>query len=123
MEKTLFTQPSSIGEQMGVDDMQEALDLGFLDVHGKKTDSTSVRMTHEALQAIDALAAMDDIKRSEWIRDAAIEKLMKFKKQHEYLSRAFGNTTNTVNTSSTNKESPVAVTTELDIQNLEGNEQ
>ena len=33
---------------MGVDDMQEALDLGFLDVHGKKTDSTSVRMTHEA---------------------------------------------------------------------------
>ena len=37
--------------------------------------------------------------------------------------RAFGNTTNTVNTSSTNKESPVAVTTELDIHNLEGNEQ
>ena len=24
---------------MGVDDMQEALDLGFLDVQGKKTDS------------------------------------------------------------------------------------
>ena len=108
---------------MGVDEMQEALDLGFLDVQGKKTDSTSVRMTHEALQAIDALAAMDDIKRSEWIRDAAIEKLLKFKKQHEYLSRAFGNTTNTVNTSSTNKESPVAVTTELDVQNFGVNEQ
>ena len=97
--------------------MQEALDLGFLDVQGKKTDSTSVRMTHEALQAIDALAAMDDIKRSEWIRDAAIEKLLKFKKQHEYLSRAFGNAINTVNTSSTNKESPVARTTELDCSN------
>ena len=108
---------------MGVDEMQEALDLGFLDVHGKKTDSTSVRMTHEALQAIDALAAMDDIKRSEWIRDAAIEKLMKFKKQHEYLSRAFGSATNTVNTSSTNKESPVARTTELDVQNFGVNEQ
>ena len=102
---------------MGVNDMQEALDLGFLDVHGKKTDSTSVRMTHEALQAIDALAAMDDIKRSEWIRDAAIEKLLKFKKQHEYLSRAFGNTTNTMNTSSTNKESPSAGTNELDCSN------
>ena len=101
---------------MGVDEMQEALDLGFLDVHGKKTDSTSVRMTHEALQAIDALAAMVDIKRSEWIRDAAIEKLLKFKKLHEHLSRAFGNTTNTVNTSSTNKESPSARTDEPDVQ-------
>lgn len=108
---------------MGVDELKEALDLGFLDVHGKKTDSTSVRMTHEALQAIDALAAMDDVKRSEWIRDAAIEKLVKFKKQHEYLSRAFGNTTNTMNTSSTNKESPVARTTELDVQNFGVNEQ
>ena len=108
---------------MGVDDMQEALDLGFLDVQGKKTDSTSVRMTHEALQAIDALAAMDDIKRSEWIRDAAIEKLIRFKKQHEYLSRAFGNTTNTVNTSSTNKESPVVGATEPDVQSLGDKEQ
>lgn len=108
---------------MGVNNMQEALDLGFLDVQGKKTDSTSVRMTHEALQAIDALAAMDDIKRSEWIRDAVIEKLLKFKKQHEYLSRAFGNATNAMNTSSINKESPSARTDELDVQNLEGNEQ
>ena len=99
---------------MGVDEMQEAMNLGFLDVSGKKTDSTSVRMTHEALQAIDALAAMDDVKRSEWIRDAAIEKLMKFKRQHEYLSKAFSNSTNTVNTSYSNEKSPVAVTTELD---------
>ena len=68
------------------------------------------------MQAIDALAAMDDIKRSEWIRDAAIEKLLKFKKQHEYLSRAFGNTTNTANTSPTNKESPSARTDEPDVQ-------
>lgn len=108
---------------MGVDELKEAMDLGFLDVHGKKTDSTSVRMTHDALQAIDALAAMDDIKRSEWIRNAAIEKLIKFKEQYEYLSRAFGNTTNTVNTSSTNKESPVVGATELDVQNFGVNEQ
>ena len=92
--------------------------------YGKKTDSTSVRMTHEALQAIDALAAMDDIKRSEWIQDAAIEKLIKFKKQHEYLSRAFGNTANTVNTSSTNKESPSGATNGLsDSITLGANEQ
>ena len=78
--------------------MQEALELGFLDVQGKKTDSTSVRMTHEALQAIDALAAMDDIKRSEWIRDAVIEKLVRLKRQHDYLSKAFGGATNTTNT-------------------------
>ncbi len=103
---------------MGVNDMQEALDLGFLDVQGKKTDSTSVRMTHEALQAIDALAAMVRHKNARnRIRNAAIEKLLKFKKQHEYLSRAFGNTTNTVNTSSTSKESPSAGTDELDCSN------
>ena len=77
----------------------------------------------DEMQAIDALAEMVDIKRSEWIRDAAIEKLLKFKKQHEYLSRAFGNTTNTMNTSSANKESPVARTTELDVQNFGVNEQ
>lgn len=102
--------------------MQEALGLGFLDMNGKKTDSTSVRMTHEALQAIDALAAMDDIKRSEWIRDAAIEKLMRYKKQHEYLSKAFGNTTSTGNTSHTQK-SPVAGTTGLEFNNLGDREQ
>ena len=96
--------------------MQEAAELGFLDLDGKRSDSVSTRLPYEALCAIDALAAMDDIKRSEWIRDAAIEKLIRFKKQHEYLSRAFGSTTNTVNTSSTNKESPVARTTELDVQ-------
>ena len=48
---------------MGVDEMQEALDLGFLDVHGKKTDSTSVRMTHEALQAIDVHCHVGSLER------------------------------------------------------------
>ncbi len=86
---------------MRPEDMQEAINLGFLDVHGKKTDSTSVRLTHEALYAIDELSAMDDIKRSEWIREAVIEKLVKLKRQHDCLSRAFGNATNTVNTSFT----------------------
>ena len=103
--------------------MQEAIFLGFLDVGGKKTDSTSIRMTHEALQAIDALAAMDDVKRSEWIRDAAIEKLMKFKRQHEYLNKAFSCATNTLNTSNTQQKSSTAGTDELGVQNLKGNEQ
>lgn len=87
--------------------MQEAIDLGFLDMHGKKTDSTSVRFTHEALHAIDALAAMDDIKRSEWIRDAAIEKLLRLKRQHEYMDKAFGRSTNTANTLDTKKRKPI----------------
>lgn len=93
--------------------MQEAFDLGFLDVTGKKTDSVSTRFTYEALHAIDALAAMDDLKRSEWVRDAVIEKLLKMKRQHEYLVKAFGGSTNTANTSNSKSESPVAVTTEL----------
>ncbi len=89
---------------MRAEDMQEAIEIGFLDVPGKKTDSTSVRLTHEALHAIDELAAMDDIKRSEWIRDAIIEKLVKLKRQHDCLSRAFSPSTHTLNTSYSEKE-------------------
>jgi hypothetical protein len=109
---------------MGVDDMEEALELGFVETSGKKTDSTSVRFTHEALIAIDTLSAMDDIKRSEWIRDAAIEKLLKLKRQHEYLSKAFGSATYSLNTSGTQNKSPSGATDEPIVQNtLEGKEQ
>lgn len=80
------------------DEMQEAAELGFLDIDGKRSDSVSTRLPYEALCAIDALAAMDDIKRSEWIRDAVIEKLVRLKRQHDYLSKAFGGATNTTNT-------------------------
>ena len=57
MEKTLSTQSSSVGAQMGVDDLKEAIEKGYLGT-----------LVHQ-------------------------------------------------------KESPVGATTELDIQNLEGNEQ
>ena len=56
------------------------------------------------MQAIDALAAMDDIKRSEWIRDAAMTKLEKFRRQHKYLSKVFSTATNTSNTVHSDKE-------------------
>lgn len=83
--------------------MQEAASLGFVDTEGKKTESVSVRFTHDALGAIDALSAMDDIKRSEWVRDAALEKLLKYKRQHEYLSKVFPEARNTANTPNTDK--------------------
>ena len=89
---------------MGVDEMQEALDLGFLDVHGEKTDSTSVRMTHEALQAIDALAAMDDVSRGEWVRDAVMARVRVKRRQYEYLEKVFGAATYTANTVHSDKE-------------------
>lgn len=94
--------------------MQEALNLGFIEQTGKQTEVTSVRLTHEALRAVDTLAGMDDKRRSEWLRDVVIEKLMELKRQHEYLSKAFGDSTNTLNTSYTNKTSPVGATTELE---------
>ena len=56
------------------------------------------------MQAIDALAEMVDIKRSEWIRDAAIEKLEKFRRQHKYLSEVFSTATDTANTLYSDKE-------------------
>ena len=100
---------------MGVDDMQEALELGFIEANGKKTDLASVRLTHEALNAIDKLSAMDDVKRSEWIRDAVIEKLLRLKRQHEYLSQAFGSATYSLNTSGTQNKSPSAGTDEPNV--------
>lgn len=54
------------------------------------------------------------------MQDAIIEKLIKLKRQHEYLSKELSGSISTLNTQN---KSPVAVTTELDIQNLEGDEQ
>jgi metal-responsive CopG/Arc/MetJ family transcriptional regulator len=58
---------------------------------------------------------MDDVKRSEWIRDAVIEKLLRLKRQHEYLSQAFGSATYSLNTSGTQNKSPTAGTVEPNV--------
>lgn len=102
---------------MRADDMKEAINIGLLDIEGKLSESTSTRLSHGALTAIDVLAAMDDIKRSDWIREACIEKLLRLKRQHQYLSKAFGESTNTSSTLNTKEKSPTAVTAELDLNN------
>ena len=70
----------------------------------KLTDSASFRVTHDELITIDALAAMDDVSRGEWVRNAVMEKILKMKRQHEYLSSVFGAATNTSNTVHSDKE-------------------
>lgn len=93
--------------------MKEAVNIGLLDIEGKLSESTSTRLSHGALTAIDVLSAMDDIKRSDWIREACIEKLLRLKRQHQYLSKAFGSSTNTSETSNTTQKNPSAGTDEF----------
>lgn len=70
----------------------------------KLTDNASVRLSHEELSQIDKLAAMDEVCRAEWLRDAAMTKLEKFRRQHKYLSEVFSTATNTSNTVYSDKE-------------------
>ena len=70
----------------------------------KLTDNASVRLSHEELSQIDRLAAMDDVCRAEWLRDAAMTKLEKFRRQHQYLSEVFSTATDTANTLYSDKE-------------------
>lgn len=70
----------------------------------KLTDNASVRLSHEELSQIDKLAAMDEVCRAEWLRDAAMMKLEKFRRQHKYLSEVFSTATNTSNTVHSDKE-------------------
>ena len=79
--------------------MQEALDLGFLDVHGKKTDSTSVRMTHEALQAIETICNAQGVTLAEWLRDLAIKNLVARKREFHRMEKLWGQTKETSTTS------------------------
>ena len=70
----------------------------------KLTDNASVRLSHEELRQIDRLAAMDDVCRAEWLRDAAMTKLEKFRRQHKYLSEVFSTATDASNTVHSDKE-------------------
>lgn len=85
---------------MRVDVMKEATDLGFLGDDGKKTSSITFKVTPELQFAIDALAGMDDVSRSEWVSNAVIEKIIELKRRYQCLQKAFGHTTNTADTRS-----------------------
>jgi len=67
----------------------------------KANASISFKCSDEFIATVDGLAAMDDVKRSKWVRDAVMEKIQTKKRQHECLSRVFGLTTNTANTTDT----------------------
>jgi uncharacterized protein (DUF1778 family) len=91
------------------DIMSEALELGFLADDAKKTSSITFKVTHETQLAIDALAGMDDVSRSEWVLKAVIEKIIELKRQYDFLQKAFGHTTNTADTqNSTQQKAPHA---------------
>ena len=120
MEKTLFTQSCGIGENMGVDDMQEALEAGFLE--GKLCNPVTVKFNDNTNQAIETICNAQGVTVAEWLRDLAINNLVARKREFHRMEKLWGQTKETSATSA-DKESPVAVTTELDVQNFGVNEQ
>lgn len=68
-----------------------------IDEEGKLTASITFKCTHELKEQVEGLALMDDMPWSEWVRVAVMEKISEKKRQHEYLSRVFGRTTDTLN--------------------------
>ncbi|WP_151820172.1 hypothetical protein [Acinetobacter soli] len=73
----------------------------MLEDEGKLTASMCFKCTQELKEQVEGLACMDDMPWSEWIRNAVMEKVREKKRQHEYLMKVFGNTTDTEDTKNT----------------------
>lgn len=86
---------------MKEDEMQAAKALGFLSDDEKKLNTLSFKGSDKLQSAIDGLAGMDDTTRADWIRDACIEKVLKMKKQFDFMQKVFGHATDTSDTSDT----------------------
>lgn len=86
---------------MKEDEMQAAKALGFLSDDEKKLNTLSFKGSDKLQSAIDGLAGMDDTTRADWIRDACIEKVLKMKKQFDFMQKVFGDATDTTDTTDT----------------------
>ena len=62
----------------------------------KKTTSMEFRCDEELRIKVDALSAQDDIKRSDFLRDAVIEKVKRSEDMYESLHKVFGTSPKTV---------------------------
>lgn len=97
MEKTLFTQSCGIGENMGVDDMQEALEAGFLE--GKLCNPVTVKFNDNTNQAIETICNAQGVTVAEWLRDLAINNLVARKREFHRMEKLWGQTKETSATS------------------------
>lgn len=106
---------------MGVDDLKEAIEKGYLG--GKYTVPKTIKLTHEMLDAIAVASETNEQDTCSWMREVIAKALLAEDAKYERMARARNRSKCTSGTLVHQKESPVARTTELGIQNLEGNEQ
>ncbi len=106
---------------MGVDDLKEAIEKGYLD--GKYTIPKTIKFTHEMLDAIAVASEINEQDLCNWVREVIAKALLAEDAKYERMARARNRSKCTSGTLVHQKESPVVGATELDIQNLEGNEQ
>lgn len=106
---------------MGVDDLKEAIEKGYLG--GKLVTPKTIKFMDEMLDAVSIYAEAESISDVDWMRNAIAEALVTADAKYERTRKAKERASKHWDTLAHQKESPVARTTELDIQNLEGNEQ
>ena len=106
---------------MGVDDLKEAIEKGIFgrEIHRSKT----IKFTHEMLDAIAIASETNEQDSCNWVREVIAKALLAEDAKYERMARARNRSKCTSGTLVHQKESPVVGATELDIQNLEGNEQ
>ena len=106
---------------MGVDDLKEAIEKGYLG--GKLATPKTIKFMDAMLDAVSIYAEAESISDVDWMRNAIAEALVIADARYERTRKAKERASKHWNTLVHQKESPVGATTELDIQNLKGNEQ
>ena len=86
-----------IGGYMGVDDMNEALEAGFVD--GKLCNPVTVKFNDNTNQAIETICNAQGITVAEWLRDLAIKNLVARKREFHRMEKLWGQTKETSATS------------------------
>lgn len=82
---------------MGVDDMNEALEAGFLT--GKLVNPITVKFNDATTQALEGLCNAQGITVAEWLRDLAIQNLVARKREFHRMEKIWGQSKETSATS------------------------
>lgn len=96
---------------MGVDDMQEAIEKGYLG--GKLIVPKTIKFKDAMLDAVSVYAEAEGISDVDWMRNAIAEALLIADAKYERTRKAKERASKHWNTLAHQKESPVGATTEL----------
>jgi hypothetical protein len=96
---------------MGVDDLKEAIEKGYLG--GKYTVPKTIKFTHEMLDAIAIASETNEQDSCNWVREVIAKALLAEDAKYERMARARNRSKCTSGTLVHQKESPVVGATEL----------